>query len=108
MIKIQKSEIHGRGVFSTKIIPKGTLIKPKSIYGITGFNHSCEANVACTKLRTTYNHDLEAIKDILPNEELTITYLFGMKKFFCLCFKCKKERINDENTINITNFRKCR
>ena len=127
-IEIRNTSDKGRGVFATKLIPKGcrhvsecikfdfSEINVKSIFHMYAFgsfdascgliavdwtsliNHSKEPNL---KYRCNiYNQvEFEAIRDIEPDEELTIDYHYTISE------QAKKHGINIEawNASTITN-----
>lgn len=79
-----KSEIHGIGVFSKKFIKKGSFINyhfiPKNshpYYKITEIgahiNHSKEPNAISKRINSNL-YLIYSIKNILPNDEITLDY----------------------------------
>lgn len=81
-LKIMDSKIHGQGLFTTKFIPKFTELGMShyELYDLIirtplgGFiNHSKHPNCNTVK-DTCYKHLLITIRDIMPDEELTLDY----------------------------------
>jgi len=83
-LTIRESEIHGLGLFSTQIIEKGKNLGLSHVKNIEyqhgmirtplgGFvNHSEESN--CELIDIGPNIYLITTKDIMPDEELTLSY----------------------------------
>ena len=83
------SLIHGRGVFATQFIPQGTLLPIWYAAG-HGFNHSCDPNVSSrAEDATRANPTRMALRDILPGEELTLSY--GYTPDNCNCPICREK-----------------
>lgn len=84
-LKIRTSKIHGRGVFSKVKIPKGTQMflvadlkeyDKRDIMTVFGklVNHKRDANCDLTDGDDNGLVYLRSLKNIYPNEELTINY----------------------------------
>ncbi len=86
---VLESGIHGKGLFTTKDIPKGTKI------GISHFQYKCDGELHRKAIGDWYNHSdtpnckkvidveenrtvwyLYTIEDIEQNSELTVSYTF--------------------------------
>jgi len=105
-IEVRKSEIHGRGLFATQSIPKGTVVwqsddddddhKDMSVIQFMGleelyertwanlWNHSCNPNCLFQKNKGK----IVAVIDINAGEELTYHYdltNFSLDQFECAC-----------------------
>jgi SET domain-containing protein len=94
MIKVKKSKTHGRGLFATQIIPKGTHIgtyegprtqrdgsyvlwienEDGTSEGIKGTNALRFVNHSSRPNADFYGADLIAIRKIQPDEEITFHY----------------------------------
>lgn len=128
--EIKQTKKKGRGVFATKIIPKGTIIgeykgsvmpyeqvqnedydflmylddvngvvADRNEVGVHLMNHSCDPN--CTMDIPDNPLIFIAIKDIQPNEELTINYRYPSKDGCQNCtHNCFCESPNCKGTIH--------
>jgi len=81
VLHIRPSQIHGLGVFSGEVIPKGTdlgiaQIKKDSDYEITqlGKYHNHSNEPSCINVLNGNNRHLVAARNLEPNEEITIDY----------------------------------
>lgn len=94
-LKILESKINGQGLFSVKFIPENTelgITHIEDVYALglvrvalgSFINHSNNPNCIIYK-SSGYTHSLRTIRNIHPDEELTIDY----SKASCLD-KCKK------------------
>lgn len=82
MFYVSNSKIHGKGLFTNCFIPRGFIFDtPGHPFG--GLNHSCNPN----SIITNNPFFVKTLKDILPNEEITVYYIYD--KFNCNCFVCK-------------------
>lgn len=77
MLKIGKSKIHGKGLFTTKNIKRSVKIclvidRQNIIYPAKYINHSEYPNCILYQINNKYY--LYSFKHILPNQELTINY----------------------------------
>lgn len=84
-IMIKRSPIHGYGMFSDSFIECGTIICTFHLGITSGFNHSCYPNVNLVGDR----FDFVTIHDILPDEELTVSYCEHRRPEPCNCPVCK-------------------
>ena len=103
-VRVQKSPIHGNGVFANTLVPKGwwqyvygdvRVLIPNDPFERYGYewdscqtfipyapwcfvNHSCRPNCYVTETENRLRPMLfiEAIRDIEPNEELLVDYGF--------------------------------
>lgn len=82
-LTIKQSAIEGLGLFATEFIPKGTNLGRSHVL-TTGepvrtplggfYNHSDNPNCVKRARDFSFGLDLWTIKDIFPNEEITVTY----------------------------------
>lgn len=87
------SAIHGLGVIATRLIRKGTKVNVNLIADSRGFNHSCDSNLSGHALTGDMKYRM-VLRDIQPNEELTVDYRdWGRPKFICNCPICRKENV---------------
>ena len=99
-VRTGRSKISGRGVIATHVIRYGELINGR-ISGSTGFNHSCDPNVAIVDLPDGVEGF--AVRKIKRGEELTVDYrrLYARLPYEhlphgiveCNCQSCGKENV---------------
>jgi uncharacterized protein len=104
-IEVRQSDVHGRGVYATQFVPKGTRIieytgertsweaAPNDARWI---NHSCDPN--CEAAEEDDRIFIDAMRDIAPGEELFYDYALEIdepvteeakKKYACNCGSSK-------------------
>lgn len=77
-VRVQKSKIHGYGIFALQDMTRGTVIEHSSRsrnYG--GYNHSCAANTVLARVKKQKfgtNILVVLFKDVKKGEELTVSY----------------------------------
>lgn len=80
ILKVKKSPIAGRGLFTLESFTRGKVIfrgrRSEGCYLIRHLNHSCHPNTRFIEknLDNEYDDLLVAIKDIRPGEELTFDF----------------------------------
>ncbi len=93
--EVRVSKIHGRGVFATKPIPKGSKVTGNTHYkGFPGFNFACTPNAYITRSSLeewteAWESEVLALRDIEVGEELTVKGNSQLPSY-CNCSACAR------------------